>query len=454
MFPLALLAALMTPQAGERTLNYAPSPPDNPLKGFVAYLGSGDPFPHSLEWDYLPIAAVMTGPQAYDWTAFEEKLDAAASRGCQFIIRWYLDYPGQEPGTPKWLVDQGVRLHVWKNTNTQPFPPQTCYTPDYEDPRLRRAMIDFIAAFGAKYDGDSRLAYIPLGILGTWGEWHNYPKEEWWASKTVQAEVMDAYEQAFKTTPLLHRYPAGKDDFWQAPNAQRALGYHDDSFCWATTHTGRKEDDWFFETRLHAAAVIDRWKSSPIGGEIRPEVWKTVFDDPPVTPKGQDFDACLAATHATWLCHDGAFADGGAQGEERQRTLDAARRLGYEFHVPTAVFPEHVRGDSMPITIRVENRGVAPFYYPWKLELGVLDDQGEIVASQPTDWSLLKILPSEPPHTWSAKVPLDDLKSGASYTLALRVINPLTTGKSLRFANETQDADAPGWLTLGTFRPN
>ena len=37
-----------------------------------------------------------------------------------------------------------------------------------------------------------------------------------------------------------------------------------------------------------------------------------------------------------------------------------------------------------------------------------------------------------------------------TYKLAVRVPNPLKNGHPLKFANKTQDADAPGWLTLGS----
>jgi hypothetical protein len=449
MLPLLLALAAQLPV--ERRLEHAPAPPDNPLKGFVAYLGSGDAFPHSLEWDYLPVAAVMTGPDSFDWSAFEAKLDDAASRGCQLIIRWYLDYPGHEPGTPKWLVDRGVRLTTWKHDDNPTATPDTCYTPDYEHPLMRQALRDFITAFGARYDGDPRLAFVPLGLLGLWGEWHSYPRDDLWASRAVQAEVMDAYEAAFRVTPLVHRYPAGADDPQQAPNAHRRLGYHDDSFAWATVHTGREGDEWFFETLLRKADALDRWKTRPIGGEVRPEVWKTVFANPPGTPPGQDFDRCLAVTHAAWLCHQGAFDDGGPKGPVRDRTLAAARRLGYEFHVPSATFPERSTSDRLPVTVRVENRGVAPFYHPWKVELGVIDAEGRVVATHATDWSLLAQLPGEPPRAWSADVSLAD-RPPAADAPAVRVVNPLPTGKPLRFANATQDADAAGWLTLGSFR--
>ena len=328
---LGLLGAVSAP-AG--MLVRAPAPPDNPLKGFVPYPGSSaaNRFPHSLEWDYTRLSEVMTGPTDFDWTPFERKLNAAGSRGCQFIARFYLEWPGRKTGVPQFLIDAGLRLRAWTNTNTQPFPPAVDHTPDYEDSRLCSALTNFIRAFGARYDGDPRLGFVGLGLLGTWGEWHNSPHDEWFASKAVQRQVMDAYEVAFRKTRLMARYPAGPGHPRYADNSRRSFGYHDDSFAWATVHTGRKNDDWFFETLLRQAEALDKWRTQAIGGEVRPEVWDCLFDEPACAPKGQEFDRCVSVTHASWLCNEGVFRSK-LQGSARQRALLAARSLGYELQV-------------------------------------------------------------------------------------------------------------------------
>ena len=62
---------------------FAPAPADNPLKGFVPYAGQGRKFPHSLEFNYLPLASMMTGPTNFNWTPLERLLDGIASRGYQ-----------------------------------------------------------------------------------------------------------------------------------------------------------------------------------------------------------------------------------------------------------------------------------------------------------------------------------------------------------------------------------
>ena len=135
---------------------YKAGPADNPLKGFVPYAGQGKDFPHSLEFNYLPLASIMTGPKEFNWAPMESLLDDIASRGCQSVFRIYMEYPNKPSGVPEYLVKAGVKIRKWTNTNTQPFPPAVDHTPDYEDPRLREALKNFIAALGARYDGEFR----------------------------------------------------------------------------------------------------------------------------------------------------------------------------------------------------------------------------------------------------------------------------------------------------------
>jgi len=125
--------------------------------------------------------------------------------------------------------------------------------------------------------------------------------------------------------------------------------------------------------------------------------------------------------------------------------------MGYEFYV-SAVKIQDITADSpLEVSIRVQNTGVAPFYYDWPLEVGVIDSAGTVVATFALDWKLTTLLPADghiPYSEWSYSSSTPKLPSG-SYTLALHVVNPLPNGKSLKFANTTQDATLVGWLTLG-----
>ena len=190
-------------------LQYAPAAVENPLKGLVPYAGPKDRFPHTMEFNYVGLAELLKGYEDFDWKPLERLLNDIAGRGHQAVIRIYLEYPGKTNVIPKFLLDDGLKVHKYLNTNTQPLDHAPVETPDYESPLLRRALKNFIVALGKKYDGDPRLGFITAGLLGTWGEWHTYPREDLFASKTVQSEVMEAYEAAFKTTRVLLRYPAG-----------------------------------------------------------------------------------------------------------------------------------------------------------------------------------------------------------------------------------------------------
>ena len=306
-----------------------------------------------------------------------------------------MEYPGHRDGIPVYLEKQGVKVTEWMNTNTAPFPAKICRTPDYGDLRVRKMMADFIAAIGHKYDGDPRIGFITAGLLGTWGEWHTYPHNELMADKIVQSEVMDAYEKAFKKTPILFRYPAGESAYAYAPNHLRPFGYHDDSFAWATLDTGRKEDRWFFVPSLTAAGprAVDKWKTWPIGGEIRPELWGDIFDERPKHPQAQDFAECVRQTHVTWLMDTGMFREN-ASPDRFRRAVEQVQRMGYEFHVVTVRMTRDVLG--FDLQLRVENRGVAPFYYAWAVELGCFAEGGQTpLCSLKTDWNLQGILPGE-----------------------------------------------------------
>lgn len=452
MFMRSLLFAVITltlPHVlrAQSSLKYVPAPPENPLKGLVPYAEPpAERFPHSMEFSYLPLSDLMTGPEQFNWQPLEDLLNDIASRRHQTVFRIWMEYPGREEGIPPFLEDAGVKVTQWLNTNTAPFPPTKVRTPDYSNPRLRAALKTFIAAMGKKYDGDPRVGYITAGLLGTWGEWHTYPRSELMASKEVQAEVLDAFEQAFRTTPILLRYPAGPGAWAHAANHDRRFGYHDDSFAWATLDTGRDEDDWFFMPALQAAGpkALQKWKSSPIGGEIRPELWGQIFDAHPASPQAQDFAECVRKTHVTWLMDTGMFQE--QQSDQRERNaIRHVQQMGYEFHILSAATRSLSSGQTS-VTISIRNTGVAPFYYPWKVELAKVQ-QGQIAERIPVDWKITELLPNDEPRMWSINL-TDQRTDRAADGLALRIVNPLPNGLPLRFANEYSTASPDGWWLL------
>ena len=441
------LSFFYSAMADERiALEYSPGPVANPLKGLVPYASDTNVhFPHSMEFNYIGFAELMKGYDEFDWRPMENLLNQISSRRHQTVFRVYLEYPAKTDVIPKFLLADGLKVHRYLNTNTRPLPPAKVETPDYENKNLRRALKNFIVALGKKYDGDPRIGFITAGLLGTWGEWHTYPREELFASKTVQTEVMDAYESAFTVTPILLRYPAGDDTWGKASNASRPFGFHDDSFAWSTLDTGKKEDDWFYMSALKQAGpmAIEKWKTHPIGGEIRPEAWGKVFDSDPSDKNIQDFRKCIDQTHASWLMDTGMFEKKSDQVRKKRAEVEV-RRMGYEFHIPSLNLS--IENNKLTVQLELQNRGVAPFYYDWKAEYGFIAN-GKVHKTITSTGKLPGLLPGEALRVWRDVMDLSDLPKG-KYTLAVRVPNTLANGIPLRFANATQDRDLEGWMSL------
>jgi hypothetical protein len=456
-------------------MDYAPAPADNPLKGFMpfydAYGSANKPvandFPHSMEWVYTSLRNLMNGPDSFTFeTGIEPQLQSIASRGHQAAMRVYLDYPGRPSGIPRFLLDDGLKVRPYTffgNTLRK----TDSVSPDYDDPRLIEALERFIVRFGARYDGDPRIGFVTLGLIGFWGEWHTWPMDGFKqetsvfkaASDPTEENWMPSYDKAFNQTRLLLRYPMLPPPGQQALPGQRTtygsmaynIGYHDDSFAYNTLYG----EDWYFMGKMAWAGGINKWKTEPIGGELRPEIQLSVWLEPPTRKDMEDFNAAVEGTHVTWLIAHNLFTTKSVTSETTtyQAALAGARRMGYEFYVNAVNLPE--ASADLKIALRIQNTGVAPFYYNWLVEIGMLDSAGDVTKIYRPDWQITKILPASagqsPYQDWTYMNAAHGLKPG-TYTVLLRVVNPLPNGKALRFANATQDADAEGWLSLGQVR--
>jgi hypothetical protein len=418
------------------TLAYSTSVTNNPLKGFMPYSGSYTTFPYSMEWSYLSLRSLMTGPTNFDWSSLDNLLSSDAKRGHQTVFRVYLDYPTLSTGIPQYLLNAGLVTYSYEDYGNNGI--SVC--PDYSNALLQVALTNFIAALGARYDGDPRIGFITVGLLGFWGEWHTYPHTNWFASTAVQDEVLNAYGAAFSRTKLLVRWPSGTN-----PTSRR-IGYHDDSFAYQTIDP----PSYMFLGLLKAAGETNKWMTQPIGGELYPPeqlcTWNTESN---CVPAGQEFTNCVAQTHASWMLNQGVF-DPGFSGAEQTLALAGGKSLGYELYVSNAVVTDASVTGPLNVGAQLLNTGVAPFYYNWTVFLGAFNSSNQLVKTWQTTWNLAAILPGPTNTLWTWSQANHGLTPG-QYKLLLGVQNPMTNGMPLRFADTAQDADLPGWLTLGRF---
>jgi hypothetical protein len=389
-----------------------------------------------MEWSYLPLRGLMSGAANFDWSSLDNLLSSDAGRGHQTVFRVYLDYPTLPTGIPQYLLDAGLITYSYNDYGNNGV--SVC--PDYSNSLLQQALTNFIAALGARYDGDPRIGFITVGLLGFWGEWHTYPHTNWFASTAVQDEVLNAYAAAFSKTKLLVRWPSGTN-----PSA-RQIGYHDDSFAYQTI----APPSYMFLGLLAAAGETNKWMTQPIGGELYPPEQLCIWDSASnCVPLSQEFTNCVALTHPSWLLNQGVF-DPGFSGTQQTLALAGSKSLGYELYVSNAVLTDATTTGRLSLNLQVLNTGVAPFYYDWPVFLGAFNSSNQLANTWPASWKLSSVLPKVTNAVWTWSQTNHGLASGP-YKLLLCVQNPMTNGMSFSFANTTQNADLPGWLTLGPF---
>ena len=144
----------------------------------------------------------------------------------------------------------------------------------------------------------------------------------------------------------------------------------------------------------------------------------------------------MEQTHVSWLMDSGMFSLGKKASPARwAEAIRQVQRMGYELYVSQAEIDHD--GDRLSLTLTVTNRGVAPFYYDWPVELVISDSQDRVVSTTKTPWRLSRILPNSPAE-WEADIKLP--RTVAAPKVGIRVPNPMPGGKPLRFANQTQAA--------------
>jgi hypothetical protein len=209
----------------------------------------------------------------------------------------------------------------------------------------------------------------------------------------------------------------------------------------------------------------NKWITDSMGGEVRPEIQSSAFASwPGGSGAVDDIKACIELEHTTWKIDEGSQSYSPADANVGA----AVRLMGYDLGVSNAYFKNTASGTTA-IGVQMTNDGVAPFYYPWTVTLGLKNSSGAVVKTWDTPWDLRTVMPAkiraypdwgvgaDPayldygyPQYFQSNVDLSAV-AGGDYQVVLRVKNPLESvsanAKKLRFANATQNAD--GWLGLG-----
>ena len=155
----------------------------------------------------------------------------------------------------------------------------------------------------------------------------------------------------------------------------------------ADTQNGK---DWAFLTTLKASGQDKNWTVAPIGGEMEPfqaEKWMQ-----------QQYEITLKALvdgHFSWI---GPYCPALVEKQDkvyRDHCQELIQKMGYDFCLHTYHHKRTLRqGTPIQIFLTGANRGVAPFYYRWPVQLALLDHAGKILTAE-TDLDIRRWGPGE-----------------------------------------------------------
>jgi hypothetical protein len=398
-------------------------PLDNPFKGWCPYVDAGEiRQPYSMVFLYAPWSRLEPNEGEYAFEAWENRdWSVREAKDKHIVFRVYIDYPGLPSGLPDWLRKKGIKETRYRDHGGG-------FSPDYNDARMIEAIERLIKALGKRYDADPRVAFIELGLLGFWGEWHTWPRDELYASNETERRVIEAYRAAFPHKILLARYArddAGSRDF---------LGFHDDMFP-EDTNNG---EDWSFYEGLKRSGRLDNWKKASIGGEMVPnraKVW--------MKPKFAQTLAALELCRFSWIGPYCPPLEKSNDPEFLDNCRKLVRRMGYQFQLKSIKHNQKLlHNDSLELAIEAENEGVAPFPYPWKIEVALIGDDGTIAERERVDTDVRNWLPG----TFRIEARFVPRVPPGRYRIAVGMIDPATNRAAIKFANRLERTS--GWTVL------
>ena len=142
----------------------------NPLMGYAPWAQSTKVENTSLVYIGLTWREIEPEPGVYDWEAFEEEYSIAHWRqqNKRYVFRLMCDEPSEEShmDIPDWLYE-ATGDGDWYDISYGKG-----YAPNYANETFQQCHARLVKALADYFRQDNRVAFIELGSIGHWGEWH------------------------------------------------------------------------------------------------------------------------------------------------------------------------------------------------------------------------------------------------------------------------------------------
>ena len=387
----------------------------NPLMGFAAeakypsVVGENTLVYVDITWrEWEP----TEGKYAFDTIWKENNLDKWQQEGKHIVLRFICDYPRSydHKDIPDWLYEKtkdGVFYDISYGKG---------YSPEYSNAVFLEKHKAAILALGKAFEDCGMVAYVQLGSLGHWGEWHtNYSAGvNRMPGKAIREEYVKAYEEAFPYAKILARRPFPE-------TAERDYGVYNDM-------TGHPEDtnewlEWIEQGGEYAQPVISEnltpqpnvWEYAPIGGEFTSSL---SFDEMLVHNLDETMDL-LKRSHTTFI--GPKIPEGNELKTYKNGVEEVLETIGYRYGISKVHFSYVRWAKHGTLKMVLNNSGLAPIYFSWDMYLYIYDGEGNFVKKMEVPVDLTSVSGGE-----NITVHLSGIPAIEGYTYWVGIENPAT----------------------------
>lgn len=372
----------------------------NPLTGYAPPASNEEECAGS-QLVYIELRWADWEPQdgVYDIESLETRYHIARwkEEGKNAVLRFVCDIPGktEHMDIPAWLYTVTADGQYYDASFGKG------YCPNYENEFFRQKHKAAIQALASYCNQDNFVAYVELGSLGHWGEWHTDTGAGalLMPDRDICTEYVLDYSDSFYNARLLMRRN------YQIA-VEGGLGLYNDM-------AGQTEatDEWLswlrdggsYETSGESLTLVPRenfWENTPVGGELTSEYSMEEL----LSKRMNDTLEDVELSHMTFIgpnCPSGELRDSSGAKTIRQR-------LGYRIYISQLETKYSFADDRLNVYLTWSNTGLAPLYWDWPATMYVYNKDGKLEYWETIDMNLSELVPGKKIVTES-HIPFTDL---------------------------------------------
>ena len=449
------------------TFKETSQPLRNPLKGMMIA---------SFADDSVPRTYVSLHKRVVHWNLVENNIDDGVKKVRDYSEKYMFNrrYHGQRYRVEDRNIKSIPIVILREGPKGNTYAPEDMRIGEHDNQTQEyiERINHLVPKLAAAWDNDPRIGFVYMGIHGTWGEALSPVM-----TPAVAKALGDSFSRHFHNKKVLVRVPQYFNKkylqthhnkfFGNSYNSYYKFGMFWDAFAWPEEIRGAlKTMDLISTTKF--------WKKYPLLGETGLASSKTnsyegkIYDYSSYPELNTTEEKSRHSIHDTltqnktleylrdyiMASHCSALSWMAKYDEHDSGEVAGAKLLqkamGYRFVLKNANYAQRVdAGGLLNLSFTLQNRGSAPFYYKWPVEVSLLDRATKRVVWRDTfkhvdirnwqpgdNWDFNRNRYRTPPKTYRVSENFNmpsSLKKG-EYILALSILDPSGMQPAVRFA--------------------